>query len=91
MLCTKDTAMAAGLNIWVNGDHNNKGPEVEYEMRDGVQIISLTNLPALSQSKALVRINTTHGSRSETWLSRRNPANFIYPGFFINTVPQLRN
>ncbi len=91
MLCTKDTAMAAGLNIWVNGDYNNKGPEVEYEMRDGVQIISLTNLPALSLSKALVRINTTHGSRSETWLNRRNPASFIYPGFFINTVPQLRN
>ena len=59
-------------------------------MRYEVQIIPLTNLPALSQFKALVRINTTHGSRSETWLSRRNPASFIYPGFSINTVPQLR-
>ena len=30
MLCTKDVVKAAGLNIWANGNHNNKGPEVEY-------------------------------------------------------------
>ena len=53
--------------------------------------ILLTCLPALLQSKASVRINTTHGSRSKTWLSRENPASFICPGFFINTVPHLRN
>ena len=55
-------------------------------MRHVVQIISLMNFPVLSQSKALVRMHITHGSRSETWLSRRNPASFIYPGFSINTV-----
>ena len=48
------------------------------------------NLPVLSQSKALVRINTTHGSRNKTWLSREGPAIFIYASFSIN-LPQLRN
>ncbi len=30
MLCTRDTVKVTGLNVWVNGDHNHNGPEVEY-------------------------------------------------------------
>ena len=48
-------------------------------------------LPALLQSKALVPIRTTRGSRIQTLLIRRNLATSPYPRFFGNAMPQLKN
>lgn len=56
-----------------------------------VKIISLINLQALLQSKVLVLIRTTRGSRSPTWRSRRYPEPSPYPSFFGKAVPQFRS
>ena len=29
MMCSKATVKTTGLNIWVSGEHNHNGPEVE--------------------------------------------------------------